>query len=157
MIKRLLPPAAVLALLSCKAPPADPANQAAASNIAAPAPQPAEGPAEPEAAELAEPMQASAAVPAAYHGIWEETPADCDAPSEFRLRVSEGELRFHESIGTVTAVAPVESNVTSVAADFQGEGESWSAVRELRLFDGGASLTVTGDGEMQTRVRCPDA
>jgi hypothetical protein len=108
--------------------------------------------------EVPEPKQASAAaVPDAYHGTWEETPADCDAPSELRLRISAGELRFYESIGTVTAVAPVESNVISVTADFQGEGESWSAVRELRLFDAGASLTVTGDGEMQTRVRCPGA
>jgi hypothetical protein len=46
-------------------------------------------------------------------------------------------------------------DAVSVGADYEGEGETWSEIRELRLSDGGNSLTVTGDGTMVTRVRCP--
>jgi len=41
-----------------------------------------------------------------------------------------------------------------VAADFQGEGESWSAVRQLRLSEDRARLTISGDGTELVRVRC---
>jgi hypothetical protein len=74
-----------------------------------------------------------------------------------RLTVSATELRFHESIGTVRQAAVTGLDSVTVEADYQGEGESWRSIRELRLSDGGATLTVSGDGTKLVRVRCPAA
>ncbi|HEY0043005.1 MAG TPA: hypothetical protein VGB62_00515 [Allosphingosinicella sp.] len=156
MLKRCLFALAALGLASCDAPPEKGASQSAPepANATAPAPKP---PAEPaEAVEIPEVKPVSTAtLPEDYRGVWEETPADCAAPSEYRLEVTAGTLQFLESIGTVTAVTEMGDDAVSVGADYEGEGETWSEIRELRLSDGGNSLTVTGDGTMVTRVRCP--
>jgi hypothetical protein len=67
--------------------------------------------------------------------------------------VSAGELRFHESIGTVRGVAVEGPDRISVDADYQGEGESWRATQ--RLVRDGDRLTISGDGTSLERVRCP--
>ena len=122
------------------APPA--ANEAAAVPKATP--PPAAGP---------EPAGA-AAIPTPFHGVYDASREACGRPSEYRLTVSARELRFHESIGAVRSVVADGPDAIRINADYQGEGESWSNVQALRLADGGATLTVTGEGTSLTRVRC---
>ena len=94
-------------------------------------------------------------IPAAFHGVYDADRAACGRPSEYRLTVRDRELRFHESIGVVRAVTADRTGEIRVTADYQGEGQSWTNVRALQLGDGGATLTITGDGTSLSRVRCP--
>jgi len=158
---RILVPAAAIALLAaCGSPEvrndATPAEPPAA-NVAVAAPNPA---APASAANGAAAPAAAASTPAdtiprAFEGVYDIDLAACARPSEYRLTVTDRELRFHESIGTVRSVAIESADAIEVAADYQGEGESWSNVRALRLNDAGATLTIAGEGTELRRVRCP--
>jgi hypothetical protein len=97
----------------------------------------------------------AAAIPEPFLGTYDISREDCARSSDGRLTVAPGELRFHESIGTVRKVTVAGADSVTVEADYQGEGESWRNVRELRLAGGGASLTIRGDGIGLTRIRCP--
>jgi hypothetical protein len=96
----------------------------------------------------------SAAIPAAFLGVYDRDEAACTAPGEYRMEVRPGEIRFHESIGKVRKVTILDQDRASVEAAYQGEGESWSNVRELRLSDGGRTIAVSGDGADIVRHRC---
>lgn len=100
------------------------------------------------------PAAAQAAIPIAFHGVYDRDRGACSAPSEYRLAVTADTLRFHESIGRVRSVSGSGRRV-SVAGDWQGEGESWTNTRDLILSPNGGTLTVEGDGASLTRVRCP--
>jgi hypothetical protein len=115
-------------------------------------PEPAGNEAAPAAS--ARPAERAAAVPAAFQGIYDESREACRRPSEYRLTVSAHDLRFHESIGAVREVAVEGPDAIRVDADYQGEGESWRATHRLRLDDGGATLTIVGNGTKLRRVRC---
>ena len=136
---------AAAALVSCS--PSAPREEAAVApaNGAAPA---VDRPRPPEPAR-------TDAIPAAFHGVFDSGPQGCERPSEQRLTVTADELRFHESVGAVRGVTVDSPTTIHVAADYQGEGESWRSVRELRLEEGGARLTVSGEGTSLTRTRCP--
>ncbi len=95
-------------------------------------------------------------IPAALLGVYDASLEACGRASDGRLTVSATELRFHESIGTVRRVTATGADSVAVEADYQGEGESWRSLRELKLGDGGATLTVSGDGSRFERVRCPE-
>ena len=148
--------AAVL-LASCGAPAEQDrtANQAVAP---APVPDSSSGdpamnhaaPAEPEAIPAA---TVATTIPALFHGTYDENDAACAQPSQARLVVSAGELRFHESIGTVRKVNIESPGRIEVFADYQGEGESWQNVRTIELD--GKRLTISGEGTRMARVRCP--
>lgn len=96
-------------------------------------------------------------IPAAFHGVYDSSDEACGRPSDGRLTVSAGELRFHESVGSVLGVIADPSGAIRVEADYQGEGERWRSSRELLLWADGTRLTITGDGTRMVRVRCPGA
>lgn len=96
-------------------------------------------------------------IPATLLGVYDSSIEACAGPSDGRLVVSPTELRFHESIGTVRQVTSTGAGTATVEADYQGEGESWRNRRDLKLGEGGATLTVSGDGTSFVRVRCPEA
>lgn len=122
-----------------------------AANLAAPvAAAPAETP-----ANIAAPATAADAIPASFRGVYDESREACGRPSEYRLRVSDKALRFHESIGTIVDVAVRDPRGISILADYEGEGEKWQSRRQLDLAEDGATLVVSGDGTSMTRVRCP--
>lgn len=128
--------AAALVLTSCgRGAPAPEGNDAAA-----PPPVPA-----PPRANL---------IPVPFHGLYAATAAGCARADETRLTVTAGELRFHESIGAVRAVAVEAPGRVRVTSDFEGEGESWRATHRLSLSNGGATLAVGGSGTHFVRVRC---
>lgn len=147
---RLAPTALIVFLLASCGGPAEPENEAggvtAANEAAAPANAPAESPA--PAPVVAE------GIPEAFRGIYDENEESCRRPSEYRLTVGAGELRFHESIGTVRRVKVESPTRIEVLADYQGEGESWQNLRTLELD--GKRLTISGEGTEIVRLRCPD-
>jgi hypothetical protein len=155
---RLLVLLAAAALAACTAP--DETNRAAAdakTNETAAVPS-ATPPAPVSDAKAMAPAAADAlTIPTAFQGRYDGSLAACAQPSDARLEIRLGEMRFHESIGTVRKVAIAAPDRVSVTADYQGEGERWQSVRELRLSDGGATLVVSGDGTSLMRRRCPPA
>ncbi|MGE4322246.1 MAG: hypothetical protein AB7E60_04375 [Sphingobium sp.] len=95
-------------------------------------------------------------VPAALRGRWGGADAQCgDGADPLNLRVTPDSLIFHESVGTVTAVAPADDGGLWVDADFTGEGESWTRRLLLRASADGRRLTITNDGAAVARRRCP--
>src|SRR5687767_6119469 len=147
--------AALLPLAACA--PEKAAETSTNETAASPAtpPSPAAAPAGPSAATTPPPRPAMEdAIPAAFHGRYDASREACGRPSDGRLTVSAGELRFHESIGSVRKVASGPAGAIRVEAVYQGEGESWRSTRLLSLSEDGDSLTVTGDGTSMVRVRC---
>jgi hypothetical protein len=153
---RLIVLLAAAALAACNAP--DQTNRTAAdSNTDDSAAVPPATPPTPAPDSTAATPAAALTIPGPFQGIYDGSLAACAEPSDARLEIRPGELRFHESIGTVRKVAIVSPNRVSVTADYQGEGERWRSVRELSLSDGGATLIVGGDGTSLKRRRCPPA
>ncbi|WP_230770064.1 hypothetical protein [Sphingomonas sp. Leaf4] len=98
--------------------------------------------------------RAQATIPAAFLGRWDRDAAACAAPATSieGVTISPRELRFHESLGDVTAVTPVAGGV-SIAVAYSGEGERWTTRQTLRVA--GDVLTIAGEGAPIRRVRCP--
>jgi len=151
--------AVLLSLAACggagdrgTAPPEIGNGQARADDRAPPAAAPGSG--RPEVSAAAPAPQPLAAIPEPFHGTWEANQAACaTGPTELRLTVSGSELRFHESIATVTSIEE-DGDSVSIAAGFEGEGERWARDLRLRLSADGQSLTVDIAGTGTTRVRC---
>jgi hypothetical protein len=102
-----------------------------------------------------EPLQAAQAhatrIPAAFQGRWAGSQARCDRPGDdTRLTVNPASLIYYESLGQVRAVERIAPRQIRVAAQYSGEGETWSRTTRLRLSENGAALTVDG----MTRRRC---
>ena len=165
MTRMLMLAAATAMIAACGSGDGDNADAAGAPPANGAAPPPAADEAAPSAAAGAAPPAAPGeqaasspglgqAIPPAFQGVFDAPRDACAGPSEYRLTVAAGELRFHESIGTVRSVTVDGADAIRVAADYQGEGESWSNVRTLRLSDGGMTLTITGEGTSLTRYRC---
>lgn len=146
---------ALPALIAGCGEPVEPDNSS--GPVAAPPPMPGAAPVTNEAdnATAPDPQPAIAgAIPEAFHGSYDRNEENCARPSEYRLTVDAGELRFHESIGKVRSVKVMEAGRIEVLADYQGEGETWQNVRTLELD--GKRLTISGEGTKIDRVRCPE-
>lgn len=94
-------------------------------------------------------------IPIAFHGRWAPDARACAKPASSigGVTVAAGSLRFHESMAVPTAVERVDGDTVRVTADYQGEGQRWSAVRTLELLDGDR-LAITAEGDRIERVRC---
>ena len=138
---------ALLLLAACESRPAANDTETIANEVESiPAPEaPAAGPAGPIRADT---------IPAQFRGVYDTSADACSRPSENRLAVGPRELRFHESIGAVRSVSVESGDSVRVTADFQGEGESWSAVHTLTLGGSGERLIVARDASRSVRVRC---
>ncbi len=77
-----------------------------------------------------------------------------DRSADLELTVTPKTLIFHESVGTVTKVAPGPGERVRVTAAFTGEGDSWTRKVELRPSANGKELTMINDGAAVTRKRC---
>jgi hypothetical protein len=148
--------AAVLFLAACtpEEKAAEKGPDEVASTPSTPAPAPA-ATAPPRAAPAPKTVEGDS-IPAAFHGVYDVSREACGRPGDGRLAVSARELRFHESVGTVRSVSPTQSGAMRVAADYQGEGQSWRSSRDLSLSGDGSKLTVSGEGTSMVRTRCPD-
>jgi hypothetical protein len=149
--------AALLAFTACdRSDP--PVNQVSVDlNAVTPAPEPAPPEPAPAPANTASTPAAAAtnALPVAYHGVFDQTEAACKSTSSiYRLTVSGGEMRFHESLADIKSVTPDGADAVRVAANYSGEGMEWSNIQRVALSDGGRTLTITGEGDPVRRTRC---
>ncbi len=99
----------------------------------------------------------AAAIPAALHGRWGMSPADCTSTrgdAKGLLVISSGGLRFYES--RATPVRNVESSKDSIRADFAftGEGQTWTKFQTLVLEDDRLVRTESSPMASFTYVRC---
>ena len=136
--------AMALAAAACSTEPA--ANEAADANMAAPAEDTS---AEPEVpANTLPPADNSAApatlvIPATIQGRWGLVPADCTSTrgdAKGLLVISDKQLTFYESRGTLTRV--VEGDDSRIVGDFDmsGEGMTWQRRMTLDAQDEGKTL-----------------
>lgn len=100
---------------------------------------------------------ATAPIPAALHGRWGLTPADCDAPpgqAEGLLVVSAEKLLFHESVAT--PASSLETSGDSISGEFlfTGEGERERRFQSLQLQDRQLIRSGNGPAASFTYVRC---
>lgn len=104
------------------------------------------------------PGEATAApntIPARFIGQWNRDAAACARPAASieGVRVAPGELWFHESVGTVKRVEPLGANQVRIIAEYEGEGQRWSATQTLQVA--GDRLTIVTNGQPFSRIRCP--
>ena len=126
------------------------ADRAAAETNIADAGIPAEG-------EAPAPPETLAAVPERFRGRWDASAAACGTSvSPMRLEIAGDSLRFHESVGRVVGVRRAAANAVEVDLALQGEGQSWTETRTLRLLQGGVLVVESGD-TVARRIRCPRA
>lgn len=97
------------------------------------------------------------AVPAALHGRWGLTPADCASPtgnSEGLLTIDGNQLRFYESVAVPAAT--VVTGPQSIGGDFNftGEGQSWTKYQSIRIRDGRLVRTERDPVASFRYVRC---
>ncbi|MDF0541805.1 hypothetical protein PX699_05605 [Sphingobium sp. H39-3-25] len=96
-----------------------------------------------------------ASIPARLHGTWAGLRADCnDAGDPLRLTVSDRALRYYESVGEATSIAPGDKGAVIVTARFSGEGDNWTRAQIMSVSPDGQRLTITTNGEPVTRKRC---
>jgi len=103
------------------------------------------------------PPAAAATIPAALHGRWGLTPADCASARTDTvglLVVSSDGLRFHES--QATPVGNVQLSSDSISADFSfvGEGQRWTKYQALTLDDDKLVRTESSPMASFTYARC---
>ena len=111
-------------------------------------------PAKPKTADL---QPEAAPIPAAFHGRWGLTPADCTSTrgdAKGLLTISAEELRFYESVARPTS--DVEATEDSVGGNFSftGEGQTWTRHEALQLRDGKLTRTESEPMGSYTYARC---
>jgi hypothetical protein len=149
-------PLCTAALLGACQAPAPSANEAAPVGVAENPTASRPAPSAPASKQTSSALEAApAAIPARFHGTYDESLEACSGPSQYRLTISAAELRFHESIGVVRNISIEAPDRIRLTADYEGEGESWRSMRKLQLGEGDRRLLVTGDGTSLTRLRCP--
>ncbi len=131
----------VLLATVCLAACGEPASRTGAANGAS-------GPEAPEVRNLT-------AVPANFQGVWAATEDDCAAPSETRLEITAGRMRFYESSGEVGSVEARGGDEVLIVIPLTGEGTRSQRSFRYRLLDGGQRLFDVRNG--LTRIRCPSA
>lgn len=90
-------------------------------------------------------------LPAPFAGTWDASPEVCGWDySDMRLVVDAGNMRFWESDGSPTTIEQDGVNAIIVAADFSGEGETWTRKLRMALADAGETLMI----DDVKRVRC---
>jgi hypothetical protein len=93
------------------------------------------------------------AVPAAFHGVWAATVADCTPPAETRLEISATRVNFYESSGDVAQVEATGDNEILIVVPLSGEGAQSRRSFRYRLLADGARLFDVRNG--LDRIRCP--
>ena len=96
-------------------------------------------------------------IPAAFHGRWALTPADCTSPNgdtKGLLVVSADRLRFYES--QAIPQGGLKFSPKSVSGDFafKGEGMTWRRYEALQLQDNRLVRTESDPFRSYTYARC---
>ena len=153
-MRNVVTAALAVALAACGSQPANeaaPANDSAAveTNALEPVADDARvepAPADPDVPEPAadEPADtANATIPAALRGRWGLVQADCTSTrgdAKGLLTISDTQLRFYESRGTLRDIAESDASRLVADFDFMGEGQTWQRRMILDAQDGGETL-----------------
>lgn len=147
LLRRLLITGFAAMLASCSAEPVS--DQTAADMTEAQGSPPA-----PDAPEAYTPS----AIPAALHGRWGLTPADCTSTrgdAKGLLQISGNQLRFYESRGMLGRIEEADASRIVAEFDFTGEGMSWRRRMILDVEDDGQTLVrrETGPDAMAGPLR----
>jgi hypothetical protein len=102
-------------------------------------------------------------IPAAYHGVWDVSPAFCDEPvSDMRLGISSAEFTVYRDQFQVHRVTPKDDGTLVVNVSFRShdavDDEPSSEPYDLvwKLSDSGNDLTMTSRRGATTWHRCPN-
>lgn len=98
--------------------------------------------------------------PSGYQGRWATTVAGCagDPENSEQMMSLQGKLvKFHESIGTMTAGKRTTSRAMEAEFEFVGEGEKWNRRMAFEMSEDRKSLIRTDkdDGASYRYVQCP--
>jgi hypothetical protein len=96
-------------------------------------------------------------IPAAFHGRWALTPADCTSPNSDTkglLVVSADRLRFYEALATPRGELKFSPKSVSGDFAFRGEGMNWKKYEALELQNNKLVRTESGPMRSYTYARC---
>ena len=101
--------------------------------------------------------QATAPIPAALHGRWALTPADCTSTrgdAKGLLVIGASELRFYESRAVPST--DVDSDSSSIVGNFafNGEGRSWTKYEALKVNKQSLVRTEMNPSASFTYAKC---
>ena len=101
----------------------------------------------------------SPAIPTAFQGDWSTSLKGCNDRDEDTngLTVSASALSLYDGVGVVESVEQVSATRITVVANWDAEGKTFRDTHELKLSDGGNSLSMTGVGDRGRSdfIRCP--
>jgi hypothetical protein len=109
------------------------------------------------AATAAAPLAPTTAIPAALHGRWGLTPADCTSTkgdTKGLLVISSDRLTFYESRALPARNIRTTSDSFSADFAFTGEGQKWNRFETLRITKGKLVRTESSPMASFTYVRC---
>lgn len=90
-------------------------------------------------------------IPAALQGDWAMTEGDCfpeNGAAKGRIEISDTQMRFYESVGTLSQVQERDAEKLVATFDFTGEGMEWTRTETLSL-DGAVMTRSTDQGDAQ--------
>lgn len=96
--------------------------------------------------------------PGGYQGRWAMSAATCTDENDPQMISLQGKLvKFHESIGTMTAGKRESTREMEADFEFVGEGEKWNKSISFELSKDGKQLTRTDkdDGATYQYAQCP--
>jgi hypothetical protein len=99
----------------------------------------------------------SRSIPAAMHGRWALTPADCTSTrgdAKGLLIVSADQLKFYESVGRPAGELKTSPDSATGDFAFTGEGMSWKKYEALELQSGKLVRTESDPMTSFTYARC---
>jgi hypothetical protein len=100
---------------------------------------------------------ATVSIPAALHGRWGLTPADCTSTrgdAKGLLTISEDGLRFYESRAVPGADVQTDEESINGHFDFTGEGQTWSRYEAFEAKGNKLTRTETDPAESYTYAKC---
>lgn len=101
-------------------------------------------------ANTTQPEPTADVIPAALRGRWGLVPADCTSTrgdAKGLLAISDTQLSFYESRGTLRDLVESDSSRIVADFDFMGEGQTWQRRMVLDAQDGGDTLVRRDYGE----------
>lgn len=103
----------------------------------------------------APPVATLTEVPAQFVGQWEQSLEDCVAGGAWSVIVAPTQVKFPDSVITVTGVAPDGENAARVDGKFASAEATWDGAVRLELGAGGRELSVVNGSQLAPRVKCP--
>ena len=150
----------LLAVVACGG--RDPVDDKAAArttglpDVNVPAPSATGEPHGPTSPAKAEPAPV-ARVPAALHGRWGLTPADCmpgRSDAKGLLTITADDLHFYESRAVPAGNVDTDANSISGDFSFTGEGQSWTKYEALKADKGRLTRTETKPAASFSYAKC---